>query len=226
MVQTATQLRKYGTGFNRVGWGCCLLVITCLAATAAGQPVMEIRIDGDLVDNNGEFDFGGVLVGDSRAVTLQIRNTGDAFLNVTNLAFSGDNAADFFINLLALSLAPNATFNATLTFSPTDEGLRSATLTITNNASPYAVNLRGMGSTDSNENGIPDDEDIANGTSEDCNTNGIPDECEDDLVIFVDCLAVTLPDGMCGLGLCGSGAGLTAPLMLFGLGCMRRRRRG
>ncbi len=31
---------------------------------------------------------------------------------------------------------------------------------------------------DCNDNGVPDDEDIANGTSEDCNTNGIPDECE------------------------------------------------
>ncbi len=32
---------------------------------------------------------------------------------------------------------------------------------------------------DCNGNGIPDDEDIANGTSEDCNDNGVPDECED-----------------------------------------------
>ncbi len=31
---------------------------------------------------------------------------------------------------------------------------------------------------DCNNNGIPDEEDIANGTSEDCNENGIPDECE------------------------------------------------
>ena len=33
---------------------------------------------------------------------------------------------------------------------------------------------------DCNNNGIPDDEDIANGTKEDCNGNGIPDVCEDD----------------------------------------------
>ena len=32
---------------------------------------------------------------------------------------------------------------------------------------------------DCNENGVADDEDIADGTSIDCNTNGIPDECEE-----------------------------------------------
>ena len=31
---------------------------------------------------------------------------------------------------------------------------------------------------DCNLNGVPDDEDIATGTSEDCNENGIPDECD------------------------------------------------
>ncbi len=36
-----------------------------------------------------------------------------------------------------------------------------------------AVNLP-----DCNSNGIPDDEDIAGGTSADCNTNAIPDECD------------------------------------------------
>ena len=33
---------------------------------------------------------------------------------------------------------------------------------------------------DCNGNGVPDDEDIAQGTSQDCNDNDIPDECEDD----------------------------------------------
>jgi V8-like Glu-specific endopeptidase len=31
---------------------------------------------------------------------------------------------------------------------------------------------------DCNENGIPDDQDIANGTSQDCNANAVPDECD------------------------------------------------
>ena len=31
---------------------------------------------------------------------------------------------------------------------------------------------------DCNQNGIPDDQDLAAGSSEDCNRNGIPDECD------------------------------------------------
>ncbi|MCH7814300.1 MAG: hypothetical protein IID40_09800, partial [Planctomycetes bacterium] len=33
---------------------------------------------------------------------------------------------------------------------------------------------------DCNSNGIPDDQDITDGTSQDCNTNAVPDECETD----------------------------------------------
>jgi len=42
----------------------------------------------------------------------------------------------------------------------------------------YVFTGLGPQPTDCNSNGIPDDQDIANGTSQDCNTNGIPDECE------------------------------------------------
>ena len=42
------------------------------------------------------------------------------------------------------------------------------------------VDEQGCPADDCNANGIPDDDDIANGNSEDCNANGIPDECESD----------------------------------------------
>jgi len=35
-----------------------------------------------------------------------------------------------------------------------------------------------MGTVDCNSNGIPDSDDIANGTEQDCNANGIPDSCD------------------------------------------------
>lgn len=38
--------------------------------------------------------------------------------------------------------------------------------------------ISGQSFPDCNENGIPDDEDIATGASQDCNENGIPDECD------------------------------------------------
>lgn len=43
------------------------------------------------------------------------------------------------------------------------------------------IEIWGVGAqTDCNNNGIPDDQDIASGKSQDCNGNGIPDECETD----------------------------------------------
>ncbi len=41
-------------------------------------------------------------------------------------------------------------------------------------------NFRLVPRLDCNDNGVPDEEDIADGTSDDCNSNGIPDDCEPD----------------------------------------------
>ncbi len=47
---------------------------------------------------------------------------------------------------------------------------------------------------DCNNNGVPDDCDITEGTSEDCNQNGIPDECDLDEGISADCNDNGVPD--------------------------------
>src|SRR5262249_40598964 len=44
---------------------------------------------------------------------------------------------------------------------------------------------------DCNHNGIPDSQDISNGTSQDCNSNGVPDECE---LVGNDCNSDGIPD--------------------------------
>ncbi len=44
----------------------------------------------------------------------------------------------------------------------------------------YAVDDPARCEGDCNDNGIPDDQDISDGTSEDCNGDGVPDECEPD----------------------------------------------
>ncbi|GAG13282.1 unnamed protein product, partial [marine sediment metagenome] len=61
---------------------------------------------------------------------------------------------------------------------------------------------------DCNDNGIPDDQDILDGTSEDCDGNGVPDECQADSdgdgLIDVCDLCPDDPDktdpGVCGCG--------------------------
>ncbi len=47
---------------------------------------------------------------------------------------------------------------------------------------------------DCNGNGIPDDLDIANGTSTDCNGNGIPDECENEYTTYDFPVNLPIPD--------------------------------
>ncbi|MCK4342036.1 MAG: hypothetical protein KAY37_09975 [Phycisphaerae bacterium] len=47
---------------------------------------------------------------------------------------------------------------------------------------------------DCNSNGVPDVQDIAEGTSEDCNTNGIPDECDIAAGTSDDCNTNGMPD--------------------------------
>jgi len=50
------------------------------------------------------------------------------------------------------------------------------------------------GPVDCNDNGVPDDQDIAEGTSQDCNNNGIPDECDIENGSSDDCNENGVPD--------------------------------
>jgi uncharacterized membrane protein len=66
------------------------------------------------------------------------------------------------------ALAVDGAFAIVGAYKDDDHGLESG--------SAYILN--GLTGDDCNENGIPDECDIADGTSEDCNENGIPDECD------------------------------------------------
>jgi subtilisin-like proprotein convertase family protein len=48
---------------------------------------------------------------------------------------------------------------------------------------------------DCNDNGVPDDQDIMDGTSNDCNGNSIPDECEFDYTTYTFDVNLPIPDG-------------------------------
>jgi hypothetical protein len=63
----------------------------------------------------------------------------------------------------------------------------------TNNWGTYVAVLS-LGGGDCNSNGIPDYQDIANGTSHDCNNNGTPDECDIAAGTAVDCNSNGVPD--------------------------------
>jgi uncharacterized protein DUF4082/Big-like domain-containing protein/centrosomal CEP192-like protein/carboxypeptidase family protein/ASPM-SPD-2-Hydin domain-containing protein len=82
----------------------------------------------------------------ARSVTLS--NTGLASLTITSIAISGANPGDFALtNTCASSLAAGANCTISVTFKPTVAAARSATLSVTDNASgsPQRVTLTGTG---------------------------------------------------------------------------------
>ncbi len=94
--------------------------------------------------------FGNVSVGaTSASQAVTITNTSAAVsLSVTSLALSGNNVADFHLtNGCGSSLAAGVSCTATITFSPGIAGGRTATLTVTDSASPTTqhVHLTGTG---------------------------------------------------------------------------------
>ena len=97
--------------------------------------------------------FGAVLVGTSgspQSVTLT--NTGSANLANISISFTGTNSADFSqattpATNCGTPLAPAASCTITVTFTPASSGFRSATLSISDNAtgSPQTLGITGWG---------------------------------------------------------------------------------
>ena len=85
----------------------------------------------------------------SPSQTITLTNTGTATLNITTVALTGANSADFAItaNTCGLTLAQLATCTVTLTFTPSALAQRSAFLTFTTDAitSPDNSTLTGNG---------------------------------------------------------------------------------
>ncbi len=94
-------------------------------------------------------NFGNQNVGitsNPQYVTLQ--NTGNINLTITSIQITGTNSGDFAqTNNCPGSVAPNASCQISVTFTPTATGTRNAAVTITDNApnSPQSVPLTGVG---------------------------------------------------------------------------------
>jgi len=97
--------------------------------------------------------FGSLSVGiASTAQTTTLTNSGNAALNVTSIAVSGTNASDFAeTNNCGSSVAAGANCTISVTFKPTTAGTRTASVTLTDNASgsPQTVSLTGTGAASS-----------------------------------------------------------------------------
>jgi hypothetical protein len=95
------------------------------------------------------YNFGSQLIGTtSSAASITLTNPGNAKLNITSVSIAGTNSGDFAeTNTCGASVAEGASCTLSVTFTPTVAGSETATLTITDNASPatQTVNLTGTG---------------------------------------------------------------------------------
>ncbi len=92
--------------------------------------------------------WGSVVVGTTTtAKSITLKNTGTATLNISNIAVSGDYALATSTKPCGSTLAVNATCLIKVTFSPTQLGVRSGDVTLTDDAtnSPQTVPLSGTG---------------------------------------------------------------------------------
>ena len=95
-------------------------------------------------------DFGSTpTTGGTIVRTFTIQNTGTAVLNVGAISFSGANASDFSVTSApSATVAASASTTFQVTFDPSADGIRNATISIVNNDSdenPYTFAIQGNG---------------------------------------------------------------------------------
>src|SRR5256886_2261837 len=96
-----------------------------------------------------QISFGNHQIGStSAAQTTTLKNKRHSLLVITNIAVAGPNPGDFWqTSNCPGSLAPGAQCNISVNFSPTGIGTRTASLSVTDNASnsPQPASLTGTG---------------------------------------------------------------------------------
>ncbi|MEZ4702377.1 MAG: choice-of-anchor D domain-containing protein [Rhodothermales bacterium] len=103
-----------------------------------------------LLTSTAGLTFGAVAVGQSVDGGFTVSNIGTADLNITSIAIEGADASSF--QLVSggdgALLAPLASVNATVRFSPLSPGAKTARVVLTSNAvdGPHEVRLTGQGS--------------------------------------------------------------------------------
>lgn len=110
-------------------------------------------LDGDTTPSvTDDTDFGTVnTTAGTNVNTFTIQNTGTASLSVGSITIGGTNAADFTVTSSpASSVAASGSTTFNITFNPSADGLRTASVSIVNDDSdenPYNFNIQGTGFT-------------------------------------------------------------------------------
>jgi hypothetical protein len=117
----------------------------------AANPEINVRQGATDIASGGSYDFGLANVGADKTATFTIQNLGGANLNLTGSpkVQLGGNLFDFAVASQPSSpVAAGGSATFSLAFTPTAEGLKTATITIPNNDSdenPYTFTITGTG---------------------------------------------------------------------------------
>jgi hypothetical protein len=135
----------------------CVVLSACIsnnAATGGGGGGGGSGTSPDANLSPSSLFFQPEAVGTSSpAESITLQNKGNASLSISSIAVTGTNSGDFSeVNTCGNSLNSGAECNIAVTFSPTASGNLSASITVTDNASPstQAASLSGTGSTSGN----------------------------------------------------------------------------
>ncbi len=106
----------------------------------------------DGTNDDIDYNFGGVIQGESKQITFGIGNVGDGVLTVSDVSLSGDDASLFTLDTTDIDtdgvIPPSSEKEFTVTFAPTSLGDKSARISITSDdelINPYEFNLLGKG---------------------------------------------------------------------------------
>lgn len=156
-ISTSTPAGLYPITINAVGGGKNHATSLDLVVT---QPSVNVRQGSTQVPNDtGSFSFGNVSRGTNRVMTFAIENLGSFVLNLTGspvVNVSGAQASEFVVTLQPTSSVQSLeSVNFSITFTPAGSGVRTASVSITNNdasRNPYNFTVNGNGIDDSNPN--------------------------------------------------------------------------
>jgi microcystin-dependent protein len=102
---------------------------------------------GSTLTNDSSVNFGNIVLGGNPVTeTFMLENEGGFTLTITNINLEGPDAGDFSINSIQTNLSGQTSTNLSLQFAPTGQGVRTASLYITNSDpgnDPFIVNLTG-----------------------------------------------------------------------------------
>jgi hypothetical protein len=128
--------------------------VTLSATNTAGTGTATLTLDVSTGEQAAKLspnsiDFGSQGVGTTASPqTVILTNSGSAALSVASIAITGPNAGDFArSDTCGSSIPAGGNCTVDVTFTPTLDGSRSATISVTDNAagSPQSVSLTGTG---------------------------------------------------------------------------------